>query len=507
MTDHEFGKFRSYVWPVHQSELKKLLPMLIMVFLTALIYEILRSIKESQIVTAVGSGAEVLPFLKVWAMLPIAILMTTLFVKLSHRFRAEKVFYILISGFLLFFLTFAFILYPMRESLHAHELANWLQSFLPRGAAGLVSMVRYWSFALFYAMAEVWGTICLTILFWGFANEITSVKEAGRFYGILCLGSNAAAIVAGQISRIMSKHTYNPFWIIGENTWHQSLILLTVSIAVIGALLLIIFRWFNQRVVNTLDLPDGHHNKKLDKLESKRSFKDSFSYLTKSKYLMSITGIVLSYNIFINLVEVLWKSKVKMAYSDPNDYTAFMANITSYTGIIACIMAVVISGNMIRRAGWTKTAMLTPLILVVTSVAFFVCYFFPEHKIVLLLGASPVVMIGAIQNSFSRAAKYTIFDETKEMCFIPLPRNTRVKGKAAIDGVVSRLGKSGGSLFYQGLFMFVGELAACAPYVAGVLVFVFTGWMTAVGRLGKMFTAAVENESAPEEVPEQLETI
>ena len=47
----------------------------------------------------------------------------------------------------------------------------------------------------------------------------------------------------------------------------------------------------------------------------------------------------------------------------------------------------------------------------------------------------------------SRGAKYSVFDATKEMSFVPLAPESKIKGKAAIDGVaVARLGKSSGSL-------------------------------------------------------------
>ena len=61
--DKAFGKIRSYMWPVHGYELKKFLPMFLMLFFVCFNYTILRNLKDTLVVTY--SGAEVLPFIKV----------------------------------------------------------------------------------------------------------------------------------------------------------------------------------------------------------------------------------------------------------------------------------------------------------------------------------------------------------------------------------------------------------------------------------------------------------
>ena len=99
----KFGKWRSFFWPVHDWELKKFLPMLFMFFLIAFNYNLLRSYKDSLVITANHSGAEIIPFIKVWAVLPSAILLTFIYTRISNAFDREKVFYITISIFLVFF--------------------------------------------------------------------------------------------------------------------------------------------------------------------------------------------------------------------------------------------------------------------------------------------------------------------------------------------------------------------------------------------------------------------
>src|SRR5438309_2291447 len=94
------------------------------------------------------------------------------------------------------FSTWQAILWPV----HRHELCERLTKILPVGCKGLIAMVHYWSFSLFYVMSEVWSNIVLFLLFWNFANQITKLQEAKRFYGLFGVGINLSGIAAGQLS-------------------------------------------------------------------------------------------------------------------------------------------------------------------------------------------------------------------------------------------------------------------------------------------------------------------
>ncbi len=132
--------------------------MLGMFFLIAFNYNLLRTFKDSMVVTARNSGAEAIPFIKVWAILPGALLLTYLFTRLANRFSREKVFYIMMFLFLGFFFLFTFVLYPLRDTLHPHAFADQMQDLLPSGFKGLIAIFRNWTFTLFYMMCELWGT-------------------------------------------------------------------------------------------------------------------------------------------------------------------------------------------------------------------------------------------------------------------------------------------------------------------------------------------------------------
>lgn len=503
---HEFTGLRSYLWPIRRHELSKLLPMFAMLFLICFNYSILRNMKDALVVTAKNSGAEVIPFIKVWAMLPMAIVLTWVFAKLSSYFSQEKIVYMMISGFLLFFIGFVFVIYPNQDLFHPHHFADFLQETLPRGCYGLVAMIRNWTFTGFYVMSELWGAIVLTVLFWGFANQVTTLSEAKRFYSVFTIGGNLAAVVAGQTANFFTRHTFSPVLGLGGTAWEQTLISLVSIIVLSGIAMMLLFRWFNKYVLErswvhkTPDAPKkGTKRKRL-------SLRESFRYLAKSRYLLHIAVLVVSYNLVINLVEVVWKDQLRQLHPDPTSYNIYMNNVTSAMGVISTLMAIAIVW-LIHRWGWTFTSLLTPLILLSTSLLFFGLLLFQQYfhgVAAALLGLTPLsiaVFVGAAQNSMSKGAKYSLFDTTKEIAFIPLDHTVKLKGKAAIDGVGSRMGKSGGSLIHQGLLMIFGTIAFSTPYVAVIVLIVIALWMFSTRSLGRQFHELTGKDSEDIRLP------
>ena len=147
------------------------------------------------------------------------------------------------------------------------------------------------------------------------------------------------------------------------------------------------------------------------------------------------------------------RAKLKEAFPNPMDYSAFMGTFSSATGVSTLFM-MLFGRFVLNKYGWGTAAMITPSVLLATGVAFFaLCLAGNTFAPVLAtFGTTPLlvaVFVGAVQNIMSKASKYSLFDPCKEMAYIPLDAEQKTKGKAAVDVIGGPLGKSGGSLIQQ----------------------------------------------------------
>lgn len=492
----EFSGFRLFLWPIHRHELKKLIPMLLIFFLISFDYNVLRTMKDTLVMYAPSSGAEVIPFLKVWAMFPGTLLMTWLFTRLSNKFSRQIVTYILLSLFLVYFFLFVAVLYPYSESLEPTWLISTLKHQFPgEGYKWPILMIQNWVFTSFYVMAELWSNIIFFVLIWGFANQVTRLSEAKRFYGLFGVGANLSGVLAGQVSVYLSSLSYNAAIPYGQNKWEQSMFFLVSMVIAAGLVIMYLLRWMDKNVLNDPIYYDPAEAKAEGRIQGRLSIREAFKYLLRSRYLIFLALIVFSYNVVINLTEVIWKFEVKELFPGQSEYNVYMNQVSTVIAIIATLSAMFVSGNAIRMFGWTFTAMLTPALLMLTSIAFFSFFFLKAYApdpSQFLMGFTPlamVVLMGTSQNVLCRAAKYSVFDATKEMAFVPLSPECKLNGKAAIDGVCSRLGKTGGSVIHQVLLLSLASFTYSAPYVAVFLIVMIGIWMFAVRNVGTEFKA------------------
>lgn len=501
--EQEFSKLRRIFFPIHRYELKKVIPMGMIFFFILLNYTCLRNIKDSLIVT--NTGAEALSYLKLFCVTPSAILFMLIYAKASNILSNENLFYATLSPFIIFFGLFAFVIYPNREWFHpaAETIMAWQVQF--PALHWPLALLGVWSYAIFYVLAELWGSALLSLSFWQFANQVTRVSEAKRVYAFFGLMAQVSLLFAGFLGDYFSNISDKVAP--GVDPWQVSLNWLMGIVVVCGIATMAIYRWIYTCVLTDKRFCDDPSAIGVKKGKKKAGLLQSLKIIFTSPYLGLIATLVVCYGISVNVIEGLWKSQLKLQYLNENDYNTFMSRFTLWTGLASIVMLIV-GGNILRLFRWIVAAMATPLVFFFGGISFFTFVLFREETAETLAkwGTNPVavaVILGAIIVVISKATKYALFDLTKEMAYIPLDEEMKVKGKAVVDVVGGRLGKSGGACIQVVLFSIVSSVMGTkatyyqiAPYVFGCFIITCVLWILAVKALSKRVEAA--NKAAGE---------
>jgi ADP/ATP carrier protein family len=491
-----FGVIRKIIWPIKNSELPRFVPMASLLFMIWLNHNIVRSIKDGLVVTQVGP--EVISFIKLWIEMPLGIVFILIYTKMCNIMTTERVFRYIVTFFLCFFTLFAFLIYPNQDLLHpSPHLVESYKELFPHFKWFFVIWGK-WSFTMYYVMGELWPIVVSTLLFWQLANKITKTSEAARFYSFFCLFGQVSLVIAGIIIKFASANTDLFMKIFFCNSKDESILKFFSSIEFLtGISILFIHRFIE---VNIVEKTNSVKKFKV-KRELRLGMLEGLNRIRKSKYLGLIAILVISYSTTVNLIEGLWFSKVKEFYPSLSDFMNYQGTVLSCTGMFAIICAI-LGSTIIRKFGWFWSAVATPLMIMISGTIMFVAIFMQYSLSPLLIffgftyltPLGIVAFVGGLQNVLGKGVKYSLFDSTKEMVYIPLDAENKTKGKAAVDVIGSKLGKSTGAIIQFGVFtMFPGALYNDIVVILLVAFLIVSFiWIYGVKALSKSYSEILE---------------
>eukprot|EP00592_Proboscia_alata_P014336 CAMPEP_0194393108 /NCGR_PEP_ID=MMETSP0174-20130528/123112_1 /TAXON_ID=216777 /ORGANISM="Proboscia alata, Strain PI-D3" /LENGTH=480 /DNA_ID=CAMNT_0039188751 /DNA_START=886 /DNA_END=2328 /DNA_ORIENTATION=- len=474
--------------------------MSILMFLFIYVFTTARDTKDTLIVSS--AGAEAIPFLKLYGVMPCATLFIVGYSKLSDAVGKHTLFCTTVLSFFAFYVLFAFVLFPLRDTLH----------FLP--APGVTSspaqlLLRYWSYSLYFIVSELYASAGVPLLFWQCANDVTSLSKAKRFYPLFAVTGNLAPIVSGKIMGwVVSRQKSQDDVGFGQTLRTLALIKVGICVGILG-----IYRLVYRTGGNTDDETADNQTVAFKKPKKKKvPLSQSIAELSKSKELRSMAIMVLCYNVCIELTEVLWKGLLRKTYTSKSSYMGFMAGFSQTVGVIAFVMQLGVT-QIIEKLGWKRTALIPPIAMGLLALPFFGAVMLLPKDGSSTTGRwgmtiATALTIGTAQNVISKVSKYSLFDPCKEMAYIPLGPEAKVKGKAAVDVLGARLGRSLGSASQQAMVLVAGgTILRCAPALGVLYLASIVFWIDSVGVLGKLFTAEDKKREVCDWVQDKSETV
>ena len=471
----------------------KVLPLGCIFFGASFNLAILQSLKDSIMVTT--AGAETLPFLASCVVLPSSLGFFLLYGKMVENLPSKVIFYVSIMPLVAFYLLFTLVLYPNHAALHPMWLVESVSQWVPQGLIGLVKVVQYWTFSLFYCSAELWGSVVISVLFWSLANEVCTISEAKSVYPLMGIAANVALVLSGTFVKLVNTQ-------IAVGNTYVSLCWLVGGIVTMSSFMALAKTVLDKFVIGDYCSLDPSTATK-PKRKKKGSMAESFAIIRESPKISNLAILVMSYGISHRLFEFAWKASLRSLYPTAQAYQTVLAEVAIATGW-ATITFMILGKFVFQYLGWGAAASATPIAMLTSGGVFFLFSLMAGSMAAsgnMIFGVDPTTMAfmgvaaGAITQVFARSSKFSLFDPAKEMVYIEMSKEEKSKGKAAVYLIGSQIGKSGGAWVTQALLLITGSMTASLPVIASVFTVVIFSWLNAVRNLGETIRMEEEDKA------------
>lgn len=501
LENKEFNKFQEIFFPIHRHELKKFLPMSLLMFLILFVYNITRSLKDLFIqyntVLWIDARPEdatsLLSALKFWYVLPCTFIIVLVFTKLLNKFGPDKSFYITIVSFMVFYGVFGYIIYPNLDCLVlSEEKITLITQNIPTFFRTFVTCAINWPMSLFYIISELWGTMAISSLFWQFANRVTMKHEVKRFFGLFSLLANIGTIIAGSTIANYARNLDDE---------HVGLLMLIVMMTCV--LIMMMYAYINKIVLKDRTQYNPENVPKKTSKKEKVSSMEGIKILIKSPYLLLVSVLIIAYGVSINFSQILMKASMKETF-DKATYAEMQGILTIFTGVFG-IITIILGTNVLRKFSWKTSAVITPLAFLIFGGIFFSAVMYKQFVSTTIFGVSAMTIatwFGIINDALVRSVKYSLFDSTKSMAYIPLDEDSRTKGQAATEMIGGRIGKAGSSIIQQVMISYprvlvtstgsVGGVLAYTPQIVAIFFATVIVWIFAVLKLSDKYEQKVK---------------
>jgi AAA family ATP:ADP antiporter len=247
-------------------------------------------------------------------------------------------------------------------------------------------------------------SITSTTQFWILANDIFDPTEAKRLFGLIISGGSAGGVVGGFLTSQLVK------------TLRAADMLLVAAGVVVLCAALVAFFW-NQ-------LNAGHAPKSV---EEKPKAESGAKVLMGSSYLIMLALIVVFAKMSASIVDNQFNRMVELQVLGTEARAGFLAGFMAWMNIVSFMMQLLVTSLCLRFLGVTRSLWILPMGLALFSGVTLVY---------------PVLAAAMFLRMFEASTNYSIQQASKEVLFLPVPREVRYRAKPVIDMLGFRLAKS-----------------------------------------------------------------
>lgn len=401
----------SPILSVRSHEWPKTILMFLYFFLTITSYYILKPVRDSLFLAEYG--AKNLPY--AWLITIVCLtIVVSLYVKVVDYLEKN----VLISATVAFFISNLILFWW-----GAHNPSRWL------------AMV-------FFVWVSIFSVMMVT-QFWICANDLFNPREAKRLFGLVGTGGILGGIMGGIITNKFAM-------VVGTRN-----LLLVAAFLLLFCIVIINLIWSKEMQKNIK--PPSADEKKRDK--QIWGAKKSFTYIWKDHYLVLMVGIVVITKLVSTLVDYQFKNIIDEQIVGLDAKTAFFGAFFACLNSFSVIIQFFMTSIILRVFGVGVALALLPAGLMFGAVGILM---------------HPVVLTVALVAGYDGGMNYSLNQSTKEMLYLPVPREVRYRVKPFIDMVAYRFSKGISSIL---ILFFVNILHFHYRVVSFLLIPLIALWL------------------------------
>lgn len=379
------NKWLSLIVNLKPGEEKLVLLLFLCFFLIAAPHTIIKALRYADILTKIGTGALPLAYL-------LSAVITGLAVFSHSRIHRKVSSQLMITASLVFFIVTGVLL-------------NFLLMTNYGGKSVFLSYF-FW----------VWATVLTIVLitqFWSIINDVFNIREAKRLIGFCGSGGILGGAVGGLLAKFLTQA-------------NLANLLLPLACGLLFICLFIVRAIFVIGQKKLSKVPPAA-SEKVSSEVPKAGFKDTFDAVRKNKYLVLISVLVIITVIVTTFIDFQFSSAVNEKYDSKEAQQAFFGLF--YAGLLtfSFFLSLFITSNIFRNFRVRVPLLLSPVVLLLISVG----SLFMPFTIIL------AVLIKGGEESLG----FSLNQPVREILYIPVASNMKVKVKPFIDMFISRFAK------------------------------------------------------------------
>lgn len=316
----------------------------------------------------------------------------------------------------------------------------------------LVKLPDRWVSAVFYIWINFFNYI-LVAHFWTFANQFFNPREGKRLFGFILTVGTLGGIAGGLAADLSVTKFFST-----EDVLLVAAFALLLSIGVVQ----LVERFApNRASVKEISTPSTKKSEEAENSFDRGAYRQHIRHLG----LMVIFVVIVS-----TLIDYQFNVMVGSTYPTKMAKTVFFGEFFAILNVISLFLQFFLTSRILKKFGIGVTLILMPVILSLGSIGFMFL---------------PTVLLASCLKISDKTLHYSLIQSSRELLFLPVPSQIRVKAKLFIDIFVNRFASAAAGCLIIVVPLSVEKLSAIA------LIFL-AAWIATTVALRKEYITSIK---------------